>query len=223
MGSEITHVYADGGLLGPNAKETGCVTGGVYAWRHVCQEHLVPDVVIAEGSGYLSPSAFFPLGLAHCTVIPRPGISSNLAELVAILAGLEALPDGWSGTVASDSHFVLLYWLFGKGTWATVPREQAERTARQLERLGPLIPLHLSGHPTQYELTAGFSKKGRPVSEHNVWCDDRCQQLRQSYFDTVRARTQGKHEQEGIGAYNANGIRFLKEKDKIAFKEGDKT
>ncbi|MCK8265740.1 hypothetical protein LW980_17860, partial [Erwinia amylovora] len=72
-----TEVYADGGVVMVNPSPHG----GTWAWCHVSGERMA-----ASGSGSFPPAEY---GMESA--------SNNLTEFLALLHGLEALPDGWAG------------------------------------------------------------------------------------------------------------------------------
>ena len=43
----------------------------------------------------------------------------------------------------------------------------------------------LSGHPTKAQLALGIGKGGRPVSEHNVWCDHECGRRAKGFMEVI--------------------------------------
>lgn len=151
---KIVALYADGGLVGAYPRSLG----GTWAWCHVNRY----DEIYNCDSGFLENTD-------DCI------ITNNVAELYAVVRGMEQLPNGWSGVVASDSQATIgrLFcgWqLNGVPEWLVVSMHE------QLARLDvpSIMPLCLDGHPTQGELRKGYSKRGNPVSEFNVWCDQQC-------------------------------------------------
>lgn len=144
----VVALYADGGVIGKNPSSIG----GTWAWCGVD----------AEGRGGVVPA-----------VEGRP-VTNNHTEQIAITLALEAMPDGWSGTVYSDSMIALGRVFKG---WATknLPRNISARSAAAVARMGAIEAVLLQGHPTKADLAAGIGKKrGYPVSVHNVWCDREC-------------------------------------------------
>jgi len=109
-----------------------------------------------------------------CPAKPGQFITNNHMEQIAITLALEAMPDGWSGTVYSDSMIALGRVFKG---WRTknLPANIIQRSAAAVARLGKIEAVLLQGHPTKVDLECGFGKKrGFPVSIHNVWCDQEC-------------------------------------------------
>src|SRR5438105_1254682 len=83
----IVALYCDGGLAGPR---NPAPEGGTWAW---CATG--PDGArIAQASGVLDAP-------------PGGAISNNVAEFVAAVLALEAVPAGWHGTLYSDSRVTL--------------------------------------------------------------------------------------------------------------------
>ena len=153
--SNIIAVYADGGVIGRNPS----AIGGTWAFCAVDAAGLR----LIERSGTLHP--------AEC----GGPVSNNQAEYYALVNALEAMPAGWSGAVCSDS-MVSLGRIF-KG-WKTdnLPEWMVSRAQAAMARLGWTWCVLLDGHPTKAHLAADVGKRGHPVSEHNVWCDARCQE-----------------------------------------------
>src|ERR1043165_5334043 len=77
----VVALDADGGVVGKNPSDIG----GTWAWCGVD----------AEGNRIVWRGGFVPVN-------GRP-ITNNHTEQIAITLALEAMPDGWSGTVCSDS------------------------------------------------------------------------------------------------------------------------
>ena len=153
---EVRAVYADGGTLGKNP----CRHGGMWAYRHVGPD----DALVAEDSGVIFPA---DVGL--------PTVTNTVAELWAVVRALEALPKGWRGDVFTDSQ-VTVYRIArpAKAQWRGVPDHLIQRAYTAIRRLGRLQARLLAGHPTAEDLARGHAQDGRPVSPHNVACDDAC-------------------------------------------------
>jgi ribonuclease HI len=152
-GDRIVAVYADGGVVDANPSPFG----GVWAWCAV-DEH---DERIVRRSG------FVPNTETH-------QMTNNNTEIIALVKALEALPDGWSGLVCSDSKIAL-----GTLFWGYNARKQpaciVKRGMAAVARLGTIETMLLQGHPTKEDLCNGIGKKRKlPVSKHNVWCDKQC-------------------------------------------------
>lgn len=149
-------LFVDGGVIGHNPSEIG----GTMAWRRV--EY---GSVLKQGSAIITPSG-----------ARLPVITNNLTEMLALIMGFEELPESWIGTVCSDS-MVTLGRVFMGWKWKNIPtwihrRYQYER--RRLKYFEQFNYVLLDGHPTKAQLELGFGKRGHPVSEHNVWCDEAC-------------------------------------------------
>lgn len=154
---KIAAVYSDGGVIDINPSPLG----GTWAWVWVDADGRR----LAEQSGVVLPAS---LGVQT--------VSNNVSELFALLAGLSALPHGWSGHVYSDSQ-ITLGRLFREWKLANVPPwlvEYGQRTLRRIDLAKTQYTL-VAGHPTAAELAKGFShKRNLPVSAHNVRCDELC-------------------------------------------------
>lgn len=159
---KIVAVYADGGLVKSNPSPYA----GTWAACHVDDE----GQRVWESSGFIWPK----------NDVPTPCVTNNMTEFYAVLMGLEALPDAWSGQVCSDSRVTLLRFCCG-GKMTGIPLSWEARMERVLLRLGDLTPVQLDGHPTQNQLSLGRGKRGQIVSIHNVWCDRTCSDLAKGF------------------------------------------
>ena len=104
-----------------------------------------------------------------------PAVSNNHTELLALVRGLDYLPDDFTGTVYSDSA-VSLQRVFEAARLHNVPAWLVADLQR-IQKSGRLARMRyalLDGHPTRAHLAAGIGKRGHVVSEHNVWCDAQC-------------------------------------------------
>jgi ribonuclease HI len=150
---KIVALYADGGVILKNPS----IFGGTWAWTAV--DEYDERVTRAGGVVPATPS--------------RP-ITNNQMEQIAIVLALEAMPEGWSGTVCSDSR-IALGRVFEGWSGRNIPNNLAKRSALALVRLGRVDFVNLQGHPTKEDLCRGVgAKRGLPVSKHNVWCDKEC-------------------------------------------------
>jgi ribonuclease HI len=160
--SEVRTLYSDGGVVEVNPSPIA----GTWAW---CATNAMGWRII-EDSGFILATD----GL----------ISNNQMEWVAAMQALEAMPDGWSGTLTTDSKNVLdrlAYLTRHLGLPASqviVPRnlpwQWYRRMVTSLLRLGEVHFRHVKGHPTAADLKRGFTQDGRPVSDQQVWCDAEC-------------------------------------------------
>lgn len=149
-----THVYCDGGVIGPNPSPLG----GTWAFCWV--RH---GMVIRKGSGVITPA---DAQLTHVT--------NNLTELLAVVQGLTPLPPHWTGWLCTDSA-ITIQRLKGGFQGTSVPDWLKRRVFKLRARSIRPQYLLLGGHPTAAELAAGtLTRNGRPCSPHNVWCDEEC-------------------------------------------------
>ena len=163
-GEVIAAAYSDGGVIGRNPSPIG----GTWAY------------VLVDASGE-------PITQASGVIPAEPGstVSNNVAELVAALRALAALPGGWAGTFYSDSQ-VTIGRIFWGWAWRGLPLAWQERAHQIRARLGAVQPVLLQGHPTQVDLARGVgSKRGLPVSPHNVTCDRLCQEAGRAYLSKI--------------------------------------
>lgn len=150
-------LYADGGVISVNPSPYG----GTWAW---CQVDDFGIRIRGESGVILSHD-----GIGN-------SVSNNVAELAALVFGLEALPPDWRGIIYSDS-WVSLQRVFLAAALNNVPRWLVLRlqVIQKSGRLAGMRYVLLDGHPTKAQLAMGRGKRGNPVSEHNVWCDQACQ------------------------------------------------
>jgi ribonuclease HI len=159
--SEIVALYADGGVVRGK--------GGTWAFCGV----NAAGVRILERSGV-------------CRPWPDVGdVTNNHTEQFAIVSALAAVPPGWSGTLYSDSKIAIgrVFW-----NWRTenLPDRIAKMTAFVKGRIGRVKPMLLQGHPTKIDLEKGYGKKrGLPVSIHNVWCDEACNEAKKVFYEVL--------------------------------------
>lgn len=149
----IVAIYADGGVIGKNPSPIG----GTWAWCAVTSGEVR---AIERGGVIVAPEGRL--------------ITNNHTEFIALTLALEAMPDGWSGLVCSDSQISLGRLFYG---WKlkNLPANVHKRGIEARLRLGELKPVLLQGHPTKKDLERGIgAKRGYPVSIHNVWCDQEC-------------------------------------------------
>lgn len=150
----IEQAYADGGVAGVNPS----AIGGTWAWVHVSG-----GVAVREASGAVTPAQ---AGL--------PRITNNLTELLACLHCLEALPDGWDGTLYTDSNVTRCRLVNDDPGMAGIPEDMQARAWDARLRLGRFKVVLLDGHPTQAQLASGVGKRGNPCSPWNVRADRLC-------------------------------------------------
>ena len=154
-------LYATGGTIGANPSPAG------GTWAYVLVDGA--DQEVGYQAGVLTPQA-----------VGTTTISNQVSSFVAILAGLAALPAGWSGNVASPQEIALGRICRGYALTG-IPPVLVQRGQRVLQRFDPdaLHPVLLAGQPTQAQLHAGVGAHGKPVSEHQVTCQTLCQQMAQ--------------------------------------------
>jgi ribonuclease HI len=168
----LNQLFVDGGVVGANPS----YIGGTYAWRQV-----VDGQPVAEGAHFISA--------ADARV---KAVTNNLTEMLAMIKGLESLPDDWKGTVCSDS-MITLGRIFKGWKWTKIPnwvirRFDAVRT--RLVHFDEFEHILLCGHPTKAQLAAGVGRHGYPVSEHNVWCDLACRKAGEEGLQSMQYKFQ---------------------------------
>jgi ribonuclease HI len=165
----ITCVYTDGGCVLKNPSDVG----GTWAW--VAVESLFILGASPTAGGIDSTAKLVKYASGFIPNYLNVKLTNNVMEYVAVVYALEAMSDGWSGTVYSDSEITL-----GRvfGTWRNKGLEPRliERKERALKRLGVVKGEHVDGHPTKKQLLSGIGKRGNPVSKWNVLADKLCNQ-----------------------------------------------
>jgi len=161
---EIASLYTDGGLLSrAHSKD-----GGTWAWRQVSPA----GAVIGSARGIVIPS---DLGMDT--------VENNLTETLAVLYGLESLPDGWAGTLYTDNKNALNRATGMSKKFGGVPDFIKDRVLAVRKRLGNFTAILLGGHPSKKDLANGKrAKDGMPVSIHNVGCDRACQEMADEFW-----------------------------------------
>jgi ribonuclease HI len=155
-------LFTDGGIRGCNPSPLG----GSWCWVLVAG-----GLPVREASGFVTPA---DVGL--------PTVTNNVTELLAAIRALEAAPDGWSGTLYTDSK-ITLYRVDQRrkgqkpARMAGVPAWMRDALQTAKSRLGAYRVSLLGGHPTAHELNRGCREDGLPVSMWNVHCDRVCRRL----------------------------------------------
>jgi ribonuclease HI len=152
-------LYCDGGVALKNPSPY-C---GTWAWLLV--EH---DKELQRGSGIVEPA---DVGL--------PTVSNNLTELLAALRALQGVPEGWEGTLFTDSGVTM--YRIAQPDRRTLPKFWYEMLVG-LKRTRKFQVVLVGGHPTKADLKKGFNKDGKPVSKWNVACDKMCRNLAQRFL-----------------------------------------
>jgi ribonuclease HI len=162
----IKELYVDGGVIAVNPSPFG----GTYAYRLV-----------------LDNGRFFSEGKVVTVSEMGGSVTNNQTEMLALLEGLKHLPDDWTGTIYSDS-MVTLGRAFSGFKWKNIPAWMIKLYQEQRRRLihwDQIKHVQLDGHPTKKQLEAGIGKRGNPVSIHNVWCDQACQEAGAKFMDAI--------------------------------------
>jgi ribonuclease HI len=182
-------LYCDGGVIGRNPSDIG----GVWAWCLVDtlgaltmrRGFLVPPTANQFAHNAILFAVEQQLMGTDIHIEHFPGsesvagrCSNNHTELYAMLDGMEHLPDGWEGSIVSDS-IVTLRRMRGESLLdpSQVPLALIERVGRANRRLGRVEFLHVKGHPSKAAMKAGYIGD-HPVSKHQVWCDHECVRIR---------------------------------------------
>lgn len=162
----VLELYVDGGVIAVNPS----LIGGTFAYRLV-----------------LDNGRF--VGVGKVVTVDQMGgpVTNNQTEMLALLEGLKHLPDDWVGMIYSDS-MVTLGRAFSGFRWKNIPAWMHKLYQEQRRRLihwDEIKYVLLDGHPTKAQLKAGIGKRGHPVSEHNVWCDQACKKAGDAFMDAI--------------------------------------
>jgi ribonuclease HI len=172
-------IYSDGGLAKSNPSPLG------LAWSFVW---VGPDgEVLRTATSFVRPAE---LGLTS--------VGNNLAEYLALLKALEGLPNGWRGTLYSDSQISLDRVSGRSRSTRGIPAGIVASMKSCLARLGQVNWVHVEGHPTKAELARGVGKGGSPVSVFNRMCDAMCRSSIEAALpsDEVQQFPAGNHQDE---------------------------
>lgn len=179
---DVHEIYADGGVIW-DGKPGSSMIGGTFAWCHV---NDAGDRIIMD-SGMVYPH--------QCL---HGKVTNNVTELVACVRAIQAAPDGFVGTLFSDSENALGRFFRG---WKmkNVPYWLGKEMAEQIKRISrgdiDVNYILLDGHPTKWDMQRGIGKRGHPVSVHNAWCDDQCTVVAKSVRHNLRTPEQRRDEQ----------------------------
>lgn len=156
-----TAIYGDGGVLAGLEANSRSEVAATWACCHV----NAYNERIWMRSGIIVPMHGFDT------------VTSNMSEYKAIMVALHELPDGWSGTVNSDSELTIFRctYPYQPEFWPCLPAHWCAVMRAEIARMGALTWIHLKGHPNPEDLRAGKNRSGLPVSVHNAWCDLECQ------------------------------------------------
>lgn len=154
----MLELHSDGGLLSSNPSEIGLT----WAWV------LVNDgMEIDRCSGSHMPAEF-----------RMRKVSSNLAELIAAVYGLEAVGKR-KAIWFTDSEVTVERMKRGHEVWINTPEDFVRRAIAVRESF--LSVILLAGHPSRADLARGVNKEGVPVSKWNKVCDDLCKYERKLF------------------------------------------
>jgi len=166
-------IYTDGGCLLKNPSPYG----GMWSWCAVDTLDARPLIKNIIVGGVNSEQKIIAHDSGLVQVRAGQLFTNNNAEMIAAVKALEAMPDGWTGVLYSDSE-VTLGRLFKNHALNGLAPNVVERMRAVLKRVGKVKGVLLQGHPTRADLATGIGKKrGLPVSVHNVFCDNECKRL----------------------------------------------
>lgn len=164
---KVVALFTDGGVI----KKNPSAIGGTWSW---CGTD-------ADGNRIVERSGVVP-------ATENRTVSNNHTEQIAITLALEAMPDGWSGIVHSDS-MIALGRVFKGWKENNLPENISRRSKIAVGRLGRIETVLLQGHPTKADLECGIGKKrGFPVSVHNVFCDKACGEEAKKYLASLEQK-----------------------------------
>lgn len=149
--------FTDGGCVGRNPSKLG----GTWAWVVVDAD----DKEVARASGVITPEQW-----------GMPEVTNNATELLAALKLMEYLPNGWAGTLFTDSQITLFRITRENSKFNGIPDAIEADVKFHRRRLGDFKVVLLDGHPTKAQLDTGIGKRGHGCSRWNVLCDVLCNQ-----------------------------------------------
>jgi len=169
----VVAIYGDGGVLGANPSPVG----GVWAFCLVGADGRR----LYEAAGHITSDEAKSLGLQWT--------SNNFAEVMALLLAFEAMSGDATLRVFSDSrNAISAHQRAGDpDPWKPpyLPQPIWGRMVAARDRLGPMKFTLLKGHPTKQDLARGQRPDGKPVSEHNVWCDKAATAAGRAYLASI--------------------------------------
>jgi ribonuclease HI len=165
----VLALFTDGGVIWRNKSPYG------GAWAFVGTDGQGLNVIERSGLAIVPPGKL---------------ISNNTTEFMAAVCALETMPDGWNGTLYTDSEVTLkrlkhilsrVHFNLNIELPTGLPRNVFERGIAAARRMGHINVVLLQGHPTKVELATGIGKSGRVVSIHNVRCDELCTEQQETW------------------------------------------
>lgn len=190
-------LFGDAGVFGKNPS----LVGGVWAWCKIVGGEMV------ESDGHiLTPEE---VGL--------PEVTNNVGELYAAVRALESCGPGHHVTLWTDSVITLRRVQNPTGaTFNGVPEWLELRTIAAVQRLGSVKVMLCAGHPTREELKTGIKRKnGLPVSRWNVWCDDKCNELKDVHGPELRKAAAKLHMDNAANALNVAKVCYELESGEV--------
>jgi ribonuclease HI len=172
---QTASVYCDGGVISRNPS----TDGGTYAYFFLDAE----GKQIGTHSGFVLPNGVeFPDEYESTRYLHLQTVSNNVTELAAVVFALMQLPDGFEGTLYSDSYVTLCRMRNKKPSWVGVPLGLKEEAEIEKKRHPDIKYVLLDGHPNRDQLASGIGKRGNPCSQWNVACDKRCGELAKAFL-----------------------------------------
>lgn len=184
----VVAAFTDGGVI----KKNPSVIGGTWAFV----------LVNANNENVYEESGVVPATATR-------SITNNQTEQIAIVKALEILPENWTGALFTDSKIARGRVFLGYKT-ENLPTNIITRTLAARNRLGKISTVIFEGHPTknclqskdeprvaeiiqnikEYRDHANFidgigKRRGRPVSRHNVRCDELCGEAGEKYIESL--------------------------------------
>ena len=163
-------LFCDGGVIAKNPS----TYGGTWAWT-LLDAHRKR---VAYDSGVIIPNDW-----------GRKSISNNFAELYAAIVALEAMPNGWRGILHTDS-LVTVYRL-ERGVEPHKVHRNLTKRLDALTKNRKWKVSHIGGHPNKKALADGVDKRGLPVHEANVFCDQECKRQAELFMKRLRDEETG--------------------------------
>jgi ribonuclease HI len=167
----MLHVYSDGGLM----KRNPSPYGGAYAWCHV---DPATNTRVRSQAAVVLPSHW-----------RMPLLTNNVTELVAAVEGIMACPKGEEVWLFTDNDVTKARLTHARAAMRGVPEDLQIKTDLARRHVELVAVVLVKGHPSSRELMLGKTKKGQPVSSHNVFVDRECRRVMKEHLVERWSRT----------------------------------
>jgi ribonuclease HI len=155
-------LYCDGGIIGRNPSKLG----GTWCFCWVNED----GQRMRHETGIVTPE-----------LIGVESITNNFTELLAAVKALQSVPKAWKNGILYTDSLITLRRLKDSPSFNNIPLPLKEATLYLRKYLKFKVKL-VKGHPNLAHLEEGKDHKGRLVSRHNVYCDEKCQETAEKYL-----------------------------------------